>query len=224
LFLVATTCSFVIFGLLSAASYYPYGPVRQCLILTLPVYGLAAVGVTQILSYVPATARAALAVPIVVGLVLITGAFIYAGNHREPGLTATRDGDFREGLRLIRAQSRPGDIIFVAPGSFPIFDYYSRRSESPAWVAAQGSIEWMQDERAWRHMTGTEPPYAPQLDTLLKSHARVWMIYSHYHPGEMKLPQLAARRAWTKHVQSILQGRGVEAGEGLELYLYSAST
>ena len=67
---------------------------------------------------------------------------------------------------------------------------------------------------------GTEPPYADQLDQLLRSNSRVWMLYSHYHPREMRLGELAASRGWGD-IHTILQSRQADdMGEGNELYLF----
>lgn len=224
-YLIATLYSILVFGMLSVANYYPYGPVRQCLILTLPLYGLAAVGVLQAVSIASKIRHRV--TPATLALLLLGFVVGLAGRTwpaRAPDIESIeidgKAGDFREGMRALQTGWKPGDAIFVPPGSFPIFDYYSRRFAARPWIAAEGSMEWMQDERAWRAMVELEPAYAGQLDALMHSGARVWMLYSHYHPGEMRFPALAARRGWMDQVQTIMRGRGLEVGEGNELYLF----
>jgi hypothetical protein len=214
-YLIATFCSMLLFAVLSVANYYPYGPIRQCLILTLPFYGLAAVGVLDAVSSTSMVGRGVALAMLTILPLSLAGTLV---NHAIK--VDTKTGDFRKGMEALQARWKPGDVIFIPPGSFPIFDYYSRRFTARQWIAAEGSVEWMQDERAWRAIVKSEPPYTIQLDTLMHSNGRVWMLYSHYHPGEMTFPELAARRGWTDQVETIMQGRGSETGEGNELYLF----
>jgi hypothetical protein len=201
--------------LLSVANYYPYGATRQCLILTLPFYGLAAAGLIDGVSAKSKTQRG------VAFLILALAAFGFVTNrvNTQPNSPPIETADIREGIRRLQRDWQPGDVVFVPPGTFPILHYYSARMPTPPWVEAQGSIMWMKDERAWGPWVNAEPPYADQLDHLLRANTRVWMLYSHYHPGEMNLPELAARRGWTSEIQTIVQSRR-GGGEGNELYLF----
>jgi uncharacterized membrane protein YdcZ (DUF606 family) len=223
-YLIATFCSMLIFAILSGLNYYPYGPVRQCLVLTLPLYGLAALGIVEEVSS-PSKFRRGIAVAILALLpVAFAGGLAFkwtsgAGNSNRTEI-GQKTSDFREGMRALQARWEPGDVIFVPPGSFPIYQYYSRQYTPRPWIAAQGSMEWMQDERAWRGMIQSEPPYGTQLDALMRSHDRVWLLYSHYHPHEVTFPALAARRGWMDRVETIMKGRAAEFGEGNELYLF----
>jgi hypothetical protein len=224
-YLVATFASILVFAMLSVANYYPYGPVRQCLILTLPLYGLAALGVADAVSSASWTRR----VVVLATLALLPlGSAVRLASHTRPGQPAdpngsemrAKGGDFREAMRVLQTSWKAGDAIFVPPGSFPIFDYYSRRFPIRPWIAAEGSMEWMQDERAWPALIKSEPAYATQLDALTHSSSRIWIPYSHYHPGEMSFPTLAARHGWMDRVETVMSGRMSEVGEGNELYLF----
>ncbi len=224
-YLLAALCAMPAFGLLSVANYYPYGPVRQCLIVTLPLYALTAIG---ILGAISSTSKFWRVVALTMLAVLPVGFLAGLAGYAQPGQTtgpAGRKvdevaGDFRVGMRAIESAWKPGDVIFVPPGSYPLFEYYSKRFTARPWIVAKGSLEWMQDERAWSPMLGGEPPYASQLDALMCSSKRIWMPYSHYHPREMSFLELAARRQWLDQVETIMSAGGLEAGEGNELYLY----
>jgi hypothetical protein len=214
-YLLTACYSVLAFALLSLANLYPYGATRQCLILTLPLYGFAAVGLIDGVSCESKTRRA-----IAVSLLALVAVGFAVGipvPHRDtlPDDTA----DLRDGIRLLQRNWQPGDITFVSPGAFPIFDYYVTRMPIGPWIAAEGWNEWMQDERVWQGLVGSEPPYSDQLDALLRTNNRVWMLYSHYHPGEMTLDELAVRRGWKPHIQTIVRQRG-DGGEGNELYLF----
>lgn len=216
-YLLTTAFSLLGFMALTAANYYPFGATRQCLILTLPFYGLAAAGVIDGVSGESKLQRG------VALLILLLAAFGFAMNRiRSPGAPSSIEtADIREGMRRLQQNWRPGDVVFIPPGTFPIAHYYRDLMPPQPWVEAEGSMNWMQDERAWRAWMGAEPPYADQLDQLLRSNSRVWMLYSHYHPGEMTLDDLAASRGWSDEIRTMMQSRqSDDSGEGNELYLF----
>lgn len=214
-YLLSIVFVFVGFGVLSAANYYPYGPIRQCALLLLPLYGVAALGVINAVSKGSELRRVG---GFLLLLLPLVGFIVSIATRDRASATSVSSPDVRQGIRLLQQNWQPGDVIFIPPGTFPIYVYYAGRGGTKPWTAGVGSNEWMQDERAWREMVKDEPPYADQLEGLLHANRRVWMLYSHYHPGEMTFEALAQRRGWSVSVDTLAKARKQD-GEGNELYL-----
>jgi len=201
---LATLSSFAIFAILAVPNLYPYGPVRQCLVLLTPLYPLAAFGAVSLWGGRPrarevciwACAAVALAVPSVLAAVDTFG--------RPLAASLQGRNNFRAAMDAIDHNFRDGDVMFVMPGAFPSYDYYSRRYRPRPWIKAEGAELWMRDERSWRSLMGKEPPYTGQLRQLLNRGGRVWLLNAHYLPGEMRFSELAARYGWWSRTRIVM--------------------
>lgn len=182
-------CSLGMVAVLGLMKFYPYGPVRQCLFLTVLMYPLAVIGLERVVSWIPGR----------VSWWLVLWFFAVAAR---PGLVDSlreavaraEPSNFAAALRQINGEFQEGDVLLVGPGAYPHFLYYGKAFRHP-WVKSEKSEAWMSDERAWGNLA-QNPPYVEQIETLKRSHQRVWLLFSFRLPGELELNEIAAQRGW----------------------------
>lgn len=186
-----------IMGVLGVLNYYPYAAVRQCLVLTLPMYPVAVFGLQQCKAMIGGRAPRWLAGLAV--LVLVQPALLECTDH----LRSNRGNPVSTAIEEIERNFRDGDVVFVAPGSYPHFLYYGRAFPHP-WIKGNGSEAWMSDERAWKYLA-SRPPYIEQMESLMRSHKRVWFLFTFRLPGEPELSELADGRWWEARIRSVVK-------------------
>jgi len=118
--------------------------------------------------------------------------------------------DPRPALVYMRDRAKPGDVIYIYRGSWPVFDYYA-----PRYGLGRGGGS------PYRHVYGTEGPSAYRLDLpLLRGHRRVWVLLSRVWEWNQIVHEhealLAAFDAVGDRLDSFVR-------PGVRLYLYDLS-
>ena len=188
-------CSLGAIAVLGVLNYYPYAAVRQCLFLTILMYPIAAAGLQQFAEAIPERVPWWLGVWFVatlIGPTLLQDIRVLFEPRNPSNISAA--------LKQMDHEFQEGDIVFVAPGAYPEFLYYGRNFRR-SWVKGEGAEAWMSDERAWAGLV-TNPPYVNQIETLMRSNKRVWLLSTHTSPGEPTLSTIAARRGWALRIQT----------------------
>ena len=182
-------CSLGMVAVLGLMKFYPYGPVRQCLFLTVLMYPVVVIGLERVVSWIPGR----MSWWLVLWFFAVAAQPGVVGSLRE-AVARPEPSNFAAALRQINREFREGDILLVGPGAYPHFLYYGKDFHHP-WVRSEKSEAWMSDERAWGNLA-QNPPYLEQIETLKRSHQRVWLLFSFRLPGELELHEIAAQRGW----------------------------
>jgi hypothetical protein len=189
---------FVSTGLLAILGYrsiYPFSGNRQCLMAMITILPVVAIGISLALASRRRSLQAVSAAAAFVVLAIGTKESVAAASQTASPL--------RNAIALINERSGASDVVFVTPGTYPQFVFYSRQLRRSA-VLAEGSDDWMRDERFWRDRTAN-PPYLRQLQDLVGSGSPLWIIESHTHPGEPSIPLISERQGWSERLQNVFE-------------------
>jgi len=165
--LLAPVAVFVAAALVHA---YPYGGIRQNIVLTPMLYVVAAIGGAAIGTtssrWQPVAALAVLLAAL--------------------GLRGIRSFYVSDGMEPLRpliaehvARRAPGDALYVSSRAIPAFRYYTRAS----------SLEWIAGVQVRSRDSSAA---IVQLDSLLQQHRRLWLLFSddHYERGDVLLKRI----------------------------------
>ena len=199
----------------SVMNLYLFGGTRQCLFLSVPLYACAAVAAVSVLQYVPS--RHQIYAITCITLVLAAPAALDAAwvVHR-----IRQDPNFKTAMAVLDREYKTGDIVFVSPGAVATYRYYAPRYAPKPWI--QAASAYVADERYgfYRGFIGQEPPYLEQLNKLLASGKRVWLLYSHYYTYEPHFRELSDAHGWSNRVRYLIAQDANDLTEGVSLILY----
>lgn len=142
--------------------YYPYGGIRQCIILLPMCYVFIALGVKSL-----AVLRERIAWHAVIAVLFlfwagVTGVLAY---HKSLGVE-----NIHPVVKELKRSLQPDDIIYVYCGAVPAFGYYWKK-EKHQWV------------RGGSHRDDPDQ-YLSEIKEVLKTNRPVWLVFSHTHKDE----------------------------------------
>ena len=175
----------VLTWLASCARFYPYHGHRQTMFLVPMFHVLGGVAFGWLWEK---TERRAVAV-VMAAVFVLTGAVGVRYFLADPG-----PEQIKPALELLRAESQPGDRVYVFAAATSAFTYY-RPDLRESMIVSEAT-------------DGDPQHYVPQLDTLLADSGRVWMLFAHdpAHIGQALASELP-RRGY--HVRTAWQSRDV---------------
>jgi hypothetical protein len=164
------TAAPVVLALAAAlAGAYPFGGIRQCLVLTPMLYVCAGIGVWAACRWLatrlshPAMAPAAVTV--------LLAPLIAAGVRTLPAqIRFTGSEPLRPAIELLATERRDGEPIYVYAGAVPAFRYYWRGRTTP-WQRGAPHVSGLPGERLDRVQA--------ELAALLAQGGRFWVVGSH---------------------------------------------
>lgn len=176
--------SFGFFIVMGVLNLYPFHATRQCIILTLPLYGLAAIGLEHLI------AKATLHHSEFLLTTLLTLVLFADATMRfiSPLYVPADNKQFSTAIQQLKAQRRAEDVLFLTPGSFPLFRYYAHDYPG-TYIIGKDYESWMGDERAFRALAET-PRYIQQLQDLANTTPCVWVFESFHLPKEPNLKSI----------------------------------